>query len=100
MDYNGVYAGDLKWNQFYMTRASVTNGVNAYSAYIIPEEGATGEITFDFEGSENGIVIATDNARRDSKVYSIDGRVIGTADNLRGIAKGLYIVRGKKMVIK
>ena len=100
MDYNGVYAGDLKWNQFYMTRASVTNGVNAYSAYIIPEEGATGEITFDFEGSEDGIIIATDNARRDSKVYSIDGRVIGTADNLRGIAKGLYIVNGTKVLVK
>ena len=96
----GQYHNNEPLNQLFMTEAFITNGVNAHGAYIIPEEGATGAVTFDFGGTEDGIVIATDDARRNGKVYSIDGRVIGTADNLRGVAKGLYIVNGAKVLVK
>ncbi len=96
----GQYHNNEPLNQLFMTEAFITNGVNAHGAYIIPEEGATGAVTFDFDGTEDGIVIATDDARRNGKVYSIDGRVIGTADNLRGVAKGLYIVNGAKVLVK
>jgi hypothetical protein len=96
----GQYHNNEPLNQLFMTEAFITNGVNAHGAYIIPEEGATGAVTFDFDGTEDGIVIATDDAHRNGKVYSIDGRVIGTADNLRGVAKGLYIVNGAKVLVK
>ncbi|MBQ6432904.1 MAG: discoidin domain-containing protein [Bacteroidaceae bacterium] len=99
-DIGGVYAGEYALNELFITRSAITNGVNAHGAYIIPEEGATGAVTFDFDGTEDGIVIATDDARRNGKVYSIDGRVIGTAGNLRGVAKGLYIVNGTKVLVK
>ena len=99
-DIGGVYAGEYALNELFITRSAITNGVNAHGAYIIPEEGATGAVTFDFDGTEDGIVIATDDARRNGKVYSIDGRAIGTADNLRGVAKGLYIVNGTKVLVK
>ncbi len=96
----GIYHNNEPLNQLFMTETFITNSVNAHGAYIIPEEGATGAVTFDFDGTEDGIVIATDDVRGDGKVYSIDGRVIGTADNLRGVAKGLYIINGTKVLVK
>ena len=96
----GIYHNNEPLNQLFMTEAFITNGVNAHGAYIIPEEGAIGAVTFDFDGTEDGIAIATDNVRRDGKVYSIDGRIIGTAENFSGISKGLYIINGAKVVVK
>ena len=53
---------------------------------IIQENGASG-----IEG-----IHTTTNAKRDSRVFSIDGRFLGNDINAMG--KGLYIVGGKKVI--
>lgn len=35
-----------------------------------------------------------------TEVYTLDGRLVGTADKLNSLSKGIYIVGGKKILIK
>ena len=47
-------------------------------------------------GIKNVKVVSDPNAS--IKVYTIDGRYVG--DSIQGLAKGVYVVGGRKMVIK
>ena len=101
-DIGGIYAGEYALNELFITRDLITNGVNAHGAYIIPEEGATGAVTFDFGGTEDGIVEVVKNISRTGNIYSIDGRLVGRGNinSLSGMNKGVYIINGTKVVVK
>ena len=51
----------------------------------------------DADGSEDGLFSGSTN----DKVVNIDGTVVGSAnDGTDGLAKGVYIVKGKKIIVK
>ncbi len=57
-------------------------------------------IRFAFNDNTTGIsAIATENIKNDG-VYSIDGRFINANGSVKNLAKGLYIVNGKKVIVK
>ena len=99
----GIYHNNEALNKFFMTEDFITNSVNANGAYIIPSDpDATGEITFDFDGTEDGIVEVVKNISRTGNIYSIDGRLVGRGNinSLSGMNKGVYIINGTKVVVK
>ena len=102
METLGVYAGEFELNKLFTTEKFITNSVNAHGAYIILEEGAAGAVTFSLDGTEDGIADAIANVSRTGKIYTIDGRLVGTGNlnSLRGLGKGIYIVGGTKVIVK
>lgn len=66
------------------------------------DEAAAKAITFDIEGTATGIkdIHAVDAAKA-GNVYSIDGKLVkANAATTEGLAKGVYVINGKKYVIK
>ena len=60
-------------------------------------EDEFGDITaIDIEGME----VAHSQAIEDSSVYTLNGQKIGGQGNLNSLSKGIYIVNGKKYVVK
>ena len=53
-----------------------------------------GELT-DIEGIEAEIGVAADG-----KVYNLNGQAVNNNGSLDGLPKGIYIVNGKKYVVK
>lgn len=50
---------------------------------------------------ESGIAsVKVNDATTDNNVYSIDGRLVNRNAELNGLAKGIYIVNGKKVLVK
>lgn len=98
----GSHAGDYPLNKLFTTETFITNSVNAHGAYIILEEGVAGAVTFSLDGTEDSIADAIATINRTNKIYTIDGRLVGTGNinSLRGLGKGIYIVGGKKVIVK
>ena len=60
-----------------------------------------GLIQFSFTYSTNGGIKKIETAGQklvDTRVYNINGQYVGTT--LNGLSKGVYIVNGKKVVVK
>ena len=60
-----------------------------------------GLIQFSFTYSTNGGIKKIETAEQklvDTRVYNINGQYVGTT--LNGLSKGVYIVNGKKVVVK
>lgn len=90
----GSYILAVKHEQtgFYRADGS-TNTVNAYRAYLTAD-GAGGRLDIVFDENITGIV-APDRTTTDNRgVYDLQGRRVGQPQ------KGLYIVNGKKVIIK
>ena len=78
-----------------------TGEVATYSFYVLAMDnvGNVEEIipqAVSVTGIKNVKVVSDPNAS--IKVYTIDGRYVG--DSIQGLAKGVYVVGGRKMVIK
>lgn len=75
--------------------------VGAKSAYEADEMWSCfGKIieTPDLTGSTSGIAApnVTETANKDTRIYTIDGRYVGT--DMSRLGKGVYVVEGKKVV--
>ena len=60
-----------------------------------------GLIQFSFTYSTNGGIKKIETADQklvDTRVYNLNGQYVGTT--LNGLSKGVYIVNGKKMIVK
>ena len=81
---------------FYQVDGS-TNKVAAYRAYLTAEGTGVKALTVDYDGSETGIsetMKNTENEKKNNAVFDLSGRRVVKP------TKGLYIVNGKKIVIK
>ncbi len=84
-----VYLWEMKYTA--MSSDNYYSCVNGESASS--EGGESGN-----EGEGTGIMSITTSSSTMGKIYSIDGRLIGT--NANNLSKGMYIMNGKKIVVK
>lgn len=63
------------------------------------DSGSSAKINMDFDGTATGISGIGVNGTDDGAVYSVDGRLVSTKGT-GGLAKGLYIVDGKKIIVR
>ncbi len=99
-----VYSGDvtLSKTSFVMTEGSWTafttqvNGAGTFKLRFTPSKRFFLDevyLTYDVSGISN---ITAAPARTDGKIYTLDGRCLGT--DLSTLKKGIYIMNGKKFV--
>ena len=81
---------------FYMTIQNKTD-----NSYILPTSGSTSETKFAVIGFDEatGITNIEGNAGLETgKVYNLQGVVVG--DSVEGLPKGVYIMNGRKVIVK
>ena len=88
----GTIFGVNDANKLAKIKANTTmNGIRAY--FVIPADAAA---KLNFDGETTGISsIDSDNAAVTGRVYNLQGQYVGTS--LDGLAKGIYVVNGKKV---
>ena len=76
------------------------NRLLGYRAYfVVPEGTSNAQVTFADSDPETGIdAIDNDDNAQPVKVYNLNGQFVG--DSLNGLAKGVYIVKGGKYIVK
>ncbi|MGI6223458.1 MAG: M6 family metalloprotease domain-containing protein [Prevotella sp.] len=101
--YNSSHAGDPFPGTSGVTElTSVTLNESTLTTaplYDIQEDTEAGIISFAFiDRQYSSIQGITEKAQTNGNVYTLDGRYVGTS--LNGLAKGIYVKDGKKIVIK
>ena len=84
-------------NMFWYSAGSTTiKGFRGYFHFadVLADKTATSRIVFNFDGETTGINSVLRDALNDGKVYDLNGRQVEKP------GKGVYIVNGKKVVIK
>lgn len=99
-------ASDGKW---YHTTSAI-NSIKGFRAWLDTSElseETLAKLSFSFNGVVDGGVTAIDGVEISKpatpfsqNVYDLNGRIVNTKGNVDGLAKGIYIVNGKKVVIK
>ena len=100
--FQGVYAaGNIPTDAFFVSgnqlyqASDETNTIKPFRAYFTTSNGAS-ELVLDFGGETTGIM-SVDNGQLtvdSSEVYNLNGQRVAQP------TKGLYIVNGKKVIIK
>lgn len=85
----GAFRGYLKAKDD-ATRSSAKSLTIAITSFDDTETTYISNVSFDSDG--------TLSAASDSKVYNMQGQLVGTGDNIDALPKGLYIVNGKKIM--
>lgn len=75
-------------------------GVNPFRAYIASTTNLGASANAIFDDSHDGINEISTSSNGANAVYGIDGRYMGTKDDAGKLGKGLYIINGKKHVIR
>lgn len=72
----------------------------AGKAYLaLPQAASAGVTGYALDGTPVGIDQATTDAQAPAVIYTVDGRLVQQTD-VNDLPKGLYIVNGKKVIIK
>ena len=72
----------------------------AGKAYLaLPQAASAGVTGYALDGTPVGIDQATTDAQAPAAIYTVDGRLVQQTD-VKDLPKGLYIVNGKKVIIK
>ena len=105
--YYGIYAGATgrDENTLKLQRLGETAKLGAFRAYIsVPTSQNISEFKVLInDGTETAIynIQTTDNMKSVNGIYSVDGRLVRkNTTSTEGLAKGVYVVNGKKVVIK
>lgn len=77
--------------------ANIIKGMRAYIQ--LPEGMDAKNFTMNTEGSTTAINSAAANTKADGMIYTISGQLVGKV-NLNTLPKGIYMVNGKKFVVR
>ncbi len=100
--FTGLYtAGKVAANDYFMKESSIvkakddTNTINAFNAYLNNANGAE-TVTYTIDGTPTGIekVTSSEAGVQSDAIYTMQGVRVSKA------TKGLYIINGKKVMIK
>ena len=95
----GAYV--LRKNVVYHLVSDMT--MKGFRAYFVEEDGNQAKIVnWTLDGGETtGIDEVVVNMENPADVYQLDGRLVrSNATSLEGLSKGVYIVNGKKIIVK
>ena len=117
IDFVGVYYKQdipdkgvfISGNKFYYSTGKST--IKGYRGYFVLDEGIQ-DIVFGDSSSELNISLTidgeltavegltTNNYLDNDNVYSVSGVYMGKASDMKKLARGMYIVNGKKVIVK
>lgn len=106
-DFKGVYAPQSAENLYGIdTNGKLHKGgasatINAFHAYYLPAVGEAAPATISFEGEAAGIgAVTTTSSSANGAVYDLSGRRVAANLAAAKLAKGIYVVNGKKVAVK
>lgn len=75
--------------------------INAFHAYYLPAGGTTTSAKISFDGEATGIdAVTTTTTSANGAVYDLSGRCVAASLAAAKLAKGIYVVNGKKVAVK
>lgn len=75
--------------------------INAFHAYYLPADGAEAPAKISFDGEAAGIdAVSTTSTSANGAVYDLSGRRVAANLAAAKLAKGIYVVNGKKVAVK
>ena len=95
---NGLYGID-NYGNLHKGGAGAT--INAFHAYYLPADGAAAPAKISFDGEATGIdAVTTTSTSANGAVYDLSGRRVAANLAAAKLAKGIYVVNGKKVAVK
>ena len=75
--------------------------INAFHAYYLPADGSAAPAKISFDGEATGInAVTTTTTSANGAVYDLSGRRVAANFAAAKLAKGIYVVNGKKVAVK
>lgn len=75
--------------------------INAFHAYYLPAVGEAAPAKISFDGEVSGIgAVTTTTTSANGAVYDLSGRRVAASLAAAKLAKGIYVVNGKKVAVK
>lgn len=106
-DFKGVYAPQSAENLYgidaegKLHKGGADATINAFHAYYLPAVGEAAPATISFEGEAAGIgAVTTTSSSANGAVYDLSGRRVAANLAAAKLAKGIYVVNGKKVAVK
>lgn len=95
---NGFYGIDAEGN---LHKGGVKATINAFHAYYLPADGSAAPAKISFDGEAAGIdAVSTTSTSANGAVYDLSGRRVAANLAAAKLAKGIYVVNGKKVAVK
>ena len=105
--FKGVYAPQSAENLYgidengNLHKGGTDATINAFHAYYLPADGAEAPAKISFEGEATGIdAVTTTSTSANGAVYDLSGRRVAANLAAAKLAKGIYVVNGKKVAVK
>lgn len=94
----GFYGIDADGN---LHKGGAAATINAFHAYYLPADGAEAPANISFDGEATGIdAVSTPSTSANGAVYDLSGRRVAANLAAAKLAKGIYVVNGKKVAVK
>ncbi len=104
MPINSHFLGGSDGKLYYITKAKPIGGLKAYlKPTTTVAMNAKLSVNFNDDNTITGIKEIKTNETKKQKsqhIYNINGQLVGTIDNMPKLSKGIYIINGKKHIIK
>ena len=95
---NGFYGIDADGN---LHKGGAAATINAFHAYYLPADGSAAPAKISFDGEAAGIdAVSTTSTSANGAVYDLSGRRVAANLAAAKLAKGIYVVNGKKVAVK
>lgn len=105
--FKGVYAHQSAENLYgidadgKLHKGGANATINAFHAYYLPADGAEAPAKISFDGEAAGIdAVSTTSTSANGAVYDLSGRRVAVNLAAAKLAKGIYVVNGKKVAVK
>lgn len=106
-DFKGVYAPQSAENLYgidadgNLHKGGAKATINAFHAYYLPADGEEAPAKISFDGEAAGIdAVTTTSTSANGAVYDLSGRRVAANLAAAKLAKGIYVVSGKKVAVK
>ena len=106
-DFKGVYTPQSATGFFgidgngYLHKGGASATINAFHAYYLPAVGAEAPANISFVNETTGInAVTTTSTSANGAVYDLSGRRVAASLAAAKLAKGIYVVNGKKVAVK
>ena len=106
-DFKGVYAPQSAENLYgidadgNLHKGGAKATINAFHAYYLPADGSAAPAKISFDGEATGInAVTTTSTSANGAVYDLSGRRVAANLAVAKLAKGIYVVNGKKVAVK
>lgn len=105
--FTGVYAPQSAENLYgidadgKLHKGGASATINAFHAYYLPAVGADAPANISFVNETTGIdAVTTTSTSANGAVYDLSGRRVAASLAAAKLAKGIYVVNGKKVAVK